>query len=423
MSGRATAPALAFYLFEMKKIITLSSFLCATLVAFASCNGDKGDDPVQESGKPALEVYWNDSYSGKLGIQVGPLASNPKEPRMFLGGELLYVTGMNCYNLFVQTFERDNMNVDEMEKTVNELAEEKVPIVRFSCIPFYASQMHYYTENKDKYFSNLKHLADLCDQKHILLMPSVFWNISSLPEYFGEPLEAWGDTNSETYKFMRSYTAEVVNALKGHKCLAAWELGNEFNLAADIGSQGYPVISASSIGVAAKGFAETVKSSDTEGRLVCSGHSVMRNAQWHLANRGNWDTDSFAEYKEITQVMTPDPMGGVSEHVYEDARVFSDLGSLNLTYQLARAKEMAASLGKVYYIGEFTGPKTARGDSSMVKKHYAAQYAQKVQLSLLWNYALRGDIEWSFKADSDEGRMAFKFMRRYNDMYAKMETE
>ncbi len=396
----------------------------ALMLCLAACEKDNGGGNTDEStGKFAPEIYWADSYTGKYGIQTGILASLPGKPRMLLGGVPLYVTGVNCYNLFVQCNETDNMQTNEMEETVKVMAKEEVPIVRFSCSPFYPSQMHFYTEQKEKFLSNLGRLAELCDQYHILLIPSVFWNTSCLPEYFGEEIEAWGDTSSKTYQFMLTYTADIVNTLKGHKSLAAWEFGNEFNLAADIGIAGYAQIPASAVGTAYKGFAETVSSLDDQGRLIASGNSVMRNAQWNLAHNKSWTNDTFKQYVEITGVMTPDPMKGMSEHLYEEERVFSDLGTLNRANQIIKAKEAAASLGKVYYIGEFTGPKGAGGDSLMVKRHYSTYLSQKVQLSLIWNYALRGEIEWSFKADTDYGNMAFGYMRKYNNYFRKMKSE
>jgi len=49
--------------------------------------------------------------------------------------------------------------------------------------------------------------------------------------------------------------------------------------------------------------------------------------------------------------------------------------------------------------------------------------SQKVQLSLIWNYALKGDIEWSFKAGTEYGNMAFGFMRRYNNKFKEIKPE
>lgn len=397
--------------------------LLVVLASFTSCKGEEtGKEESENGGTWAPEVYWSSSYSGPKGIQIGTLPSDPGKARMFLGGELLYVFGTNCYNLFVQCHEADNMNTSEMELAVKELAENEVPVVRFSCSPYYDHQMHYYFDQKQKYLANLDKLGTICDEYHILLIPSVFWNTSCLPSYFGEDIQAWGSTESKTYKFMLQYTKEIVDVLKSHKSLAAWEFGNEFNLAADIGIAGYADLPASCVQTAYKGFAETVKENDPEHRMICTGNSIMRDAQWHLANQKNWSTDSFNEYVTISKVMSPAPMTGLSEHIYEDPRNFSDLGKLNRTQQVIKSKECAAELGQAFYVGEFTGPKTVSGDSVKVKSHFSTYYSQKVQLSMIWNYALRGNIEYSFKADDYNG-VAFSLIRRYNNNFKKMAPE
>lgn len=361
----------------------------------------------------ALDVYWDADYSGKLGIHVSgqPL-------RMTLADIPMYATGVNCYNLFLQSV-NSSMSTVNMEATVNVLIDEEVPVVRFAGTIYHASQMSYYTDQKETYFANLKKLAELCDEANILLIPSVFWQIATLPEYFDEHISAWGNTESKTYKFMIDYTKEFVNLLKDHKCIAAWEFGNEFNLAADIAIAGYPDISAANIGVALKGFADTVKSLDPHGRLIASGHSVMRNAQWHLAYDRNWNHDSFSQYIEMTGIMTPEPMKGMSEHIYEEARVFSDLGELDRRGQIEQSMKAAAQLNKVFYVGEFTGP-SGGTSAELIQDHYDTYYEKGVQISLIWNYAYLGDIEHSFKAFTREGNIAFGCMRKLNNKYRSL---
>lgn len=392
----------------MRRIIFLIA--AAFLFCLVSCEKDPQGNEVK-AGEYALDLYWADDYAGKLGIQV----STGSTPLMTLAGEPLYVTGVNCYNLFNQSIST-SMNVSDMEETVKVLVDQEVPIVRFNCNIYHASEMSLYFDQKEQYFANLTKLAQLCDEAHILLIPSVFWQIATLPDYYSEAREEWGNTESDTYKFMLNYTAEVVNLLKAHKCIAAWEFGNEFNLAADIDIAGYPNITAQQIGTALKGFADVVSSLDPQGRLISSGHSVMRNAQWHLYHDNNWTVDSFAQYVEMTGVMTPEPMKGMSEHIYEEARAFSDRGTLDRKGQIASSMECAKSLGKVFYVGEFTGPSDAAAD--VVKSHYDTYFDQGVQLSLIWNYSLRGNVEHSFKAATREGNIAFAYMRDLNNRFS-----
>ena len=238
-----------------------------------------------------------------------------------------------------------------------------------------------------------------------------------MPDYYGEDPAAWGDTSSKTYAHMLSYTTDIVNTLKDHKCVAMWEFGNEFNLAADIAMAGYADIPASAVETAYRGFAELIKSLDPHDRVVASGNSIMRNSQYNQMKYASWGTDSFDEYVQMCGIFNPEPMTGMSEHIYEDSRAFSDKGTVGRSEQISYAKQAAAQLGKVYYVGEFTGPKTAGGDSLMVREHFIAYYAQRVQISLMWNYALKGDIEWSFKADTPYGNMAFNLMREYNERF------
>ena len=396
-------------------ILALAALAVSTLV---SCEKDPVDDPAEDT-RSALERYWADDYVGKLGIQVQDATiSGEKQPRMYMGGKLLYVTGMNCYNLFNQSFSGGSFNLDKIRSTVEVLEREEVPIVRFACCPFYASEFHYYMDKKSEFLATLDTLATRCDRAHVALIPSFFWNTAAAPDYYGEEYKAWGNTSSKTYAFMQQYATDIVNVLKDHKCLAAWEFGNEFNLAADIPHNF--TISATEEEVAMKGFAETIAALDSEGRMITSGNSIMRNAQHHMMTEKSWTTDSYEEYKAISEIFTPSPMNCVSEHIYEDTRSFSDVSggsALSRNDQVAYAKKMAASLGKTYMIGEFTGPKTAAGDSLMVRKHLIAYYAQKVQISLMWNYAYRAEIEYSFRHDTPYGNMAFNMMREYNEKF------
>ena len=148
----------------------------------------------------------------------------------------------------------------------------------------------------------------------------------------------------------------------------------------------------------------------------------MRNAQWHLYRSENWNTDSFEEYVKATELMTPEPMQGMSEHIYEEARKFSDLGTLDRDGQIAKSMEAAAQLGKVFYVGEFSGP-TDGNTSDLIASHHETYYNAGVQLSLIWNYALRAQIEHSFKASSREGNIAFGAMRKYNKKFRERIAE
>lgn len=387
----------------------------------------------------APDAYWLDSYQGPYGIQVSGICPGQSEqhahdshasctqssgserhdcptkaaPTMLLAGLPLHATGLNCYDLLVQCHEADSMATTQMEQTVEILEREQVPIVRFSVLPFHPHQFHYYSEQKAKYLANLEHLATLCDSKHILLVPSFFWHTPCQTETNSESLEAIGTPGSKAFAQMQQITREIVEVLKGHKCIAAWEYGNELNLAADISNVGHPKFTMAQLNQVLSEFGRIVREADPHARLICTGHGQPRDAQWHLAHEDSWTTDSYAQYEQIVGTLTPDPMQGVSEHIYESTRTFSDLGPQTKLQTLRLAKQAAAANGKVLYLGEFTG--AACDDILRVRDSYECIVAAGVQLSFQWNYALRGSVEWSFSADSEKGKQGFELMRFYND--------
>jgi len=361
-------------------------------------------------------IYWAEDYKGPLGLQY--MVSEEGEPLMMLAGKPLYLFGTNNYNLLMQALgNKGNHNRELIRQTVEVLRQERVPYIRFMTMPYYHYEMNRYTDDKEAYYVCLDYLATLCDEAHILIMPCLITTTECLPTYFGETKqEAWGNTSSKSYNFMIEYTREVIDCLKSHKCLAAWEFGSEFNLAADIGIvEGHEQMSADCVGTSLKGFAETCMECDPEKRLVLSGHAFMRNAQYHLYTEKNWTVDTYDQYKFMTGLMTPDPMMGMTEHIYDTRRVFRDLGTLSLEEQLAEAKRCARELGKVYAVDEFTGPHFGYKDwEGPMERSFEALYNQKVQLCLVWNYALKGDVAQSFKADTEWGDATFRLVRKYN---------
>ena len=399
------------------RLLYIASIFFAVTFIGCSCSKD-GKDGAEggDTGEYAIDKYWSDDYTGTCGIQV--TASDGQAPRMLLADEIFYATGVNCFNLFTQSFSGNTFSMRNVESAITVLEEEEVPVVRFSCIPYYASEYGIYFDNRDAYLATLDAIATMADEKHIGLIPSIFWKPSETAAYFAEEYKAWGDKDSRTYAFMLEYTRDIVNTLKDHKSIFAWEFGNEFSLDADISIAGYPELSAYDVRTAYQGFADLISELDPHGRLIASGNSVMRNAQYNLLHNKTWDNDSFDQYVEITGIMTPEPMSGMSEHVYEEDRVFSDRGTVSRDEQIKCALEAAAANGKVYYIGEFTGPRSA--DETLMRTNYDIYYNNRVQLSLMWNFALRGEVEWSFSANGEMGQLAFSLMREYNEKYAQL---
>lgn len=373
----------------------------------------------------ALDRYWADDYEGPYGIKVGRISAISPDNRMILAGQPLYAAGINCYNLMTQDKDCGDAGFEKVKQTISILAEEKVPIVRFSVIPWGADDINNkYVANKAAYLQRLDQIATLCDEKHILLVPSVCWEITqmikSTGEYTPESIAPWGNLKSKVYLLMIDMAADLVNTLKDHKSIAMWEFGNEMNLQADIDGGGeYPALRADAVQRAARGFAKKCFELDPHQRLVGSGYSIMRNAQWHLYKEKNWNNDSYDQYVEMTGLMTPEPMMGMSEHHYiSDRRKFSDLGELDHRNQIKYAKKCAAELGKVFYCGEFTGPACDNVGLTYPEQYYDDFFEERVQISMVWNFILEGNASGAdFRPGEENTKGLFTKMRSINDQF------
>ena len=112
-------------------------------------------------------------------------------------------------------------------------------------------------------------------------------------------------------------------------------------------------------------------------------------------------------------------MQSVSEHLYDQGRKIGPSDSLlSLDGQLALAMGAARSLGKVYYVGEFAGVLPEEAD---YRVYYDAFLRAGVPLSLVWNFSNKGNIEYSFTAESERGKYIFALIREYNEKLQSQE--
>ena len=262
-------------------------------------------------------------------------------------------------------------------------------------------------------------MAAYAEKLEIGLIPSFFWIYTTVPDYVREPYRSWGIEGSRTTEFLKAYTTDVVEALKPYKSIFAWEFGNEFNLQADLPNWQKEFgktdarywIQGRDVRYAIRLFAETVRSLDPDGRMIVSGHSAMRPSQCHLNTEYAFSVDDTQQYRAATELFTPDPAEGMSEHVYEAGREFADRGKVTLSEQIAVAMGTARSLNKVYIVGEFGGLLPLK---QAYRTYYDAFLDGGVQLSLIWNFSPGRRTEYSFSAD--DGKYVFYLIREYNAM-------
>ncbi len=386
-------------------------------------DSDDQNNPIE--GEAGMEIYWK--THGDSGIHV------TAEGQMTLGGKPLYLAGVNCYNLYNQCLEKNKVgSVTVAKATLDVLKSYDVKAIRFNCGNFDHTGIAFYKAHREECLRLLAEIADYAEELQIGLIPSLFWLDRAVPDYFDEPIRAWGDQNSKTVAFMREYTKDIVNYLKSYKSIFGWEFGNEFNLGCDLpnaeehlpplpshstrpsrNEQDY--LSATDAAYVMGEFADLVKNLDPNNRLVTSGNASLRPSQYHQLHENSWEQDNKAQYAQMTAMYTPENMNTVSEHVYfTEQRTFDQMLSLDeyLAYITATAKQIK----KAYLIGEWGSD--SESDITYYRNIARSIFNAGVQMSLFWNFNfVEGTIEHSFSAETTRGKEVLNLVKEMNGWY------
>ncbi len=214
------------------------------------------------------------------------------------------------------------------------LQQHDIPFARFSLTGYWPSDFALYNTNKPEFYRRLDAFVDQAATHNVGLIPSFFWTNFMVPDIVGEPVRAWGNSDSLTRQFMRSFTAEVVDRYKDSPAIWGWEFGNEFNLGSDlpnaadwrppiVPSLGTPTTRSAAddlygdmVHSAMVDFATVVHQHDP-GRVISSGDALMRPSAWNQYTSLSWTTDTPDQQATMYDLFNPSPMNLVSGHPYD----------------------------------------------------------------------------------------------------------
>lgn len=372
--------------------------------------------------------------------QVGFLTRQGTE--LTLQGVPFHEISFNKYDLFGQfvlvggEHEEDD-GVPAAIQALQTLHDKGYRVIRINTSPYYPAWFNEVffdddPQQQDKkrklFFEGFDQMLLECDKNQIRVVATLMWNIenladlghNSLEESFHNP-EALGRVRTE------EYIREVVSRYKDRPTIAMWEIGNEFNLFADLQepagvipsdhnqSELYPVpvvrdehnnFTSDDLAAFYQDTATLIRSID-KNHLISTGSSSPRPSAMHLlraarANRPqDWTLDSKSELKDYLQLINPDPIDVMSIHYYDDAMTSlgRDNGSPeNLRFFLNTANE----IGKPLFIGEIglNSEMTLRYDTpesiDLLNATLSVLTELKIPLTLYWNF--NDDISYQ-KAD------------------------
>lgn len=330
-------------------------------------------------------------------------------------GKEYHGIGVNYFNAFYRTI------LNTADKTYTEglkyLGDNKIPFVRFSANGFWPNELKLYQTNKIRYFTLLDEFVKSAETNGVGLIPSFFWFYAAVPDLMGEHLNQWGNPNSKTIQFMRTYTTEMVQRYNNSPAIWGWEFSNEVNLylsftgqknppqAGVSPTQGTPaqrtsedVINTEMYCYALNEFTATIRKLDAD-RPIFSGNSIASPDMYHRYKYQNTTPDSSVDFTSLLEVQNPVSLGTLTLHTYPDIefKYFSDV-KCGFSQFIQEAMRSSKELKRPLFIGEFGASKLLGTETEAQKfsQLLNALIENKVQLAALWVFDFSyQDADWN----------------------------
>ncbi len=271
-------------------------------------------------------------------------------------------------------------NASFVQSLMAEACSRGFTFIRFASTGFWPDDINStYVLQPAAYWSTMDSLLDAAGKAGCSLMPSLFWQLFSFPDIYGEPAGLMMDVTrpSKSRDAMLAYLTAFVTRYASNPTIVAWELGNEYNLIADLNmTQQQPAIapgrgtpafrtSADNFTTAMLGawqttFVTAIHAADPQKRPISSGNAIARSdATWLRDNYYNPDPppiffDTREQFYQST-ALANQAVDWVSVHAYD--------GSDNIRWNWTDAasilfdcKVAAQMQGQQLYVGEFGDP-------------------------------------------------------------------
>ena len=340
-----------------------------------------------------------------------------QDGRFFLNGSPFRGVGANYFDLFGRILANPN-NTSSLTG-LEQLAKAGVPFVRFDGGGFSPKDWQRYLDNKEVFFEGFDRVVRTAEKSGIGLIPSVFWN-SNLQKLVGEHREAWGQPESRTLALMRQYVADLVGRYKDSPAIWAWELGNEWNLSADLpnaaqfrssGEDARDDLKSPQMAVAIREFATAIRAID-QHRPIISGHSHPRASSWHNTAEKSWKPDSREQWREIVLRDNTTALDTIGIHIYGDTEASEACGKWTTGWSdfLGSLRAIADEKMLPVFIGEFGLANNEKRTPEQTRRRYeeilTAMDGARVDLAAVWVFDLPGQKNtWNISFENDRSYM------------------
>jgi len=331
--------------------------------------------------------------------------------------------GANYFSLFYRTLK--DASDRSYRQGLRQLSEANILFVRFMCSGFWPVDWDLYLRDKQAYFAILDDIVSTAEEHTVGLIPSLFWNMCTVPDIVAEPIDQLGNPNSKACQFIRRYTEEIVTRYKDSPAIWGWEFGNEYNLHVDLPNAAKhrpPVLpklktalkrterdelSSSQMLVALNQFALTVRKHDSH-RIIITGNSIPRPSAYHNTLERSWTTDTKEQFGEILLRDNPHPFDTICVHIYPMQNGKYSAGAKTLGGLVQAVQDYARQAGKPLFIGEFGAENQLDKERERVvfEELLNVIVSDDVPLAAFWVFDYeRQDKNWNVTFENDRAYM------------------
>jgi hypothetical protein len=289
--------------------------------------------------------------------------------------------GLNAFPLFVQYLGISQGNTDYQDerhrrvskamarKSIISASEIGTKYLRVMVSGFYSPTLDVLNNDPSAFWSAMDELMAEFKANDMKIIPSLGWHIYQFPDYFGETISDYiGDPNSRSYLLYTQFISDFVTRYKDQDVVLFYEIGNEYNLHADIipshtlNNEPYTGrFSTAQLSNFQKRIANHIRALDPAG-MVGSGNSVPRPSAYHLMLQPafspegpDWTPDSFDQFKQYVKILE-EGVDIISMHMYNGApgnnTRFGITGE-NSAEIVSYMNEAVEETGKLFFMGEF----------------------------------------------------------------------
>ncbi|MBO4422282.1 MAG: cellulase family glycosylhydrolase [Clostridia bacterium] len=371
---------------------------------------------------PLTAAKGNDMEETRYGFHV------EEDGTVTLAGEPFYGFGVNYFGAFARYVESESQSTKEYEAGLAGLASYNIPFIRIPLCAYYPSYYELFDSDPDRVFAYLDKVLDECVKKRIGVIGSLMWWDAVIPAHVGEKRSDIGVTGSKTLEYAKNYTKAIVERYKDHPAIWGWEIGNEYNLDADLCDKefkiwlwpegisgmpleninGYDYFTSEELRTFYTEIAKVIREYD-DYRMITTGNGEMRPFAYAVYKSSQkksadhtwemkWNGNTRKQFDQMNAYFTPDPIDTLCFHLQsgssDGSRTYvTDLNMFGKTIsseEYFRAYyETAKSLGKACYFGEFGDMlemETAPDVIDKFREVTDAISASGIQIASLWQF-------------------------------------